>query len=172
MPNRHRILDFIKSLKAMYSATYFLLNIVLFLLYYYVINAILAMQQQGIAISTVPQYAIFLLAISGSMLFTVAIYGFFRTKSINAKYSGTAGGSITMVLGGVISGCGCHAAILYSILAFAIGGSSAYAANLYISHYAAFVFGILIAFNIALFIYYTNKTYAANCALHNKRNKR
>lgn len=164
LQNRGRIRDFIVGLKTIYGATYFLLNIILFLLYYYTINAILAMQQQGVAISTVPQYAIFLLSISGSMLFTVAIYGFFRTRSTNTKYSGTAGGSITMALGGIISGCGCHAAILYSILAFAIGGSSAYAANLYISHYATFVFGILIAFNIALFIYYTNSTYAAICA--------
>lgn len=159
----------LKSLKEIYTAWYIIFNIIVAAAYYSIITYILSIQQHGIPVTSVPLYLIYLLSIVSSITLTIAVYSIKNTRRNNAKVSATSVSAASTLFGGVISGCGCQAAILFNILAVGVGTGEATLINTIVAENAPFIFGTLIIINIFVISYYLEKISSPKCRL--KRNK-
>jgi hypothetical protein len=158
-------MNFAKSLKSIYKPKYIALNIAIAVAYYFVIKYLLSIQQDGIPITTVPVYLIYLLVITSSITFTIAIYSISNTRRNHAKISATSVSAVTTFAGGVLSGCSCQAAILFNVLAFSVGSGEATLVNTIVGENAPILFGIMIILNIFVAGYYLEKLSHPKCKL-------
>ncbi len=142
-----------KKLRRVYSSWYLLLNLVILLVYYLVVQKLLAIQQFGIAFVAAPAYLVILLVVSSSVLMTIAVYTIASSRKKTVGIEEAASSGVTAVLGGIMSGCGCQGAILYSALAAVAGGGEAFAINTVFAEHIALILGALVIFNIALVVY-------------------
>jgi hypothetical protein len=146
--------EFYGRLRKIYSMPYILLNLVILLVYYVVVEKIVALQQFGLIFITAPAYLIILLVVSSSILMTIAAYTIVQSrKAKNLGYGGAVGSCATAVVGGVMSGCGCQGAILYSALAIVAGSGEAFSINTVFSEHIGLILGALVIFNIAFIVY-------------------
>lgn len=143
-----------QNLRKVYSLGYLLLNLIIILIYYEAIERILALQQFGLAFSTAPASLIITLVLSSSVLMTIAIYTILESrKRKGLGYEEAASSCVTAVVGGVMSGCGCQGAIMYSVLAIAFGSGEAYAINTVFSEHIGLILAALTIFNIVFIVY-------------------
>jgi len=161
-------MNFSRSIKAIYKPKYILLNIAIAILYYFLIAYLLSIQQQGIPITSVPVNLIYILAITTSITFTIAIYSIFNTIRNNAKISATSTSVISAVLGGVLAGCGCQAAILFGVLSVALGAGEATLINTIATENATLLFSAMIIINLFVIGYYLNKLSKPVCKIKTK----
>jgi hypothetical protein len=154
-----------KSLKGIYTPKYAAFNIAVAVVYYYLITFILSVQQHGIPVTPVPLYLIYALAAVSSVTLTIAAYSISNTRKNKAKISATSVSAATALAGGVISGCGCQAAILFNVLALGLGGGEATLINTIVSENAPMIFGALIAANLLVTVYYLNKLSKPSCRI-------
>ncbi len=154
-----------KSLKDIYTIKYAAFNVAVAVGYLYLISYLLSIQQNGIPITTVPIYLIYLLSIVSSMTLTIALYSISNTRKNNAKISATSVSAATTVFGGVISGCGCQTAILFNVLAIGVGSGEATLLNTIVSENAPILFAALIAINLFVTIYYLQKLSKPACRI-------
>ncbi len=141
-------------IRSVYDARYLLLNLVVLLAYYLVIEKLLAIQQFGIAFSAAPAYLVIALAVTSSVLMTIAVYTILESRRARGLGAEEAVGSCaTALVGGVLSGCGCQGAIAYSALAIVLGGGEAYAMNTILTEHIALILAALTIFNIAFIVY-------------------
>jgi len=143
-----------RKLRGVYSGWYLLLNLTILLAYYVIIERLLAIQQFGVVFSAAPAYLVVLLAVSSSVLMTVAVYTVMRTRKGRALgYEEGAASGVTALLGGIMSGCGCQGAFLYSGLTILVGSGEAFAVNTVFAEHIGIVLGALTIFNIAFIVY-------------------
>lgn len=143
-----------RALKSVYSLKYLLLNLIILLVYYLLVEKLLSIQSFGIPIATAPVYLILALSLTSSVLMTVAIHSIVQSrKSKKLGYEDAASSCATAVVGGIMSGCGCQGAILYSALALLFGSGEAYAINTVFSEHIGIILAALSIFNIALIVY-------------------
>jgi hypothetical protein len=145
----------IGALKSVYKGKYILLNAAAAAVYYTIIEKMISLQGFGVAIATAPIYMIYAVVLTSSMLLTIGVYLIFNRRA-GASYGGTASGSATALAGGIFGGCGCHSAILYPVLAIAVGGTNAAFVDTLIGIHATAVFAALSLLNIGLMAYYLN----------------
>ncbi len=147
----------LENAKRIYTSRYALLNAASFIGFYYLLEYVLSAQQHGIPISSVPVSMIYALSLSSSFAFTVSI--FYILRSVRNASNITAGGATaaTAVVGGIVSGCGCQAAILSGIIAPLAGAGEATLLSTVVSENASLIFSALIILNIGLGIYYLNR---------------
>lgn len=153
----------LENARKIYTSRYALLNAASFFVFYYALEYVLSAQQHGIPTSSVPISMIYALSLSSSFAFTVSI--FYILRSVR-KASGLTAGSAsaaTAVVGGIVSGCGCQAAILSGIIAPLAGTGEATLLSIAVSENASLIFSALIILNIALGIYYLNRSSAPAC---------
>ncbi len=142
------------KLRGVYSGWYLLLNLAVVLAYYVAVQRILALQQFGIAFSAAPAWLVISLVASSSVLMTIAVYTILNARKGKAMgYGEAAGSGATALLGGVLSGCGCQGALLYSALAVVAGSGEAFAINTVFAEHIGLVLGALAIFNIAFIVY-------------------
>lgn len=158
-------MNFTRSIKGIYRPKYVLLNIAIAVAYYYMIKYLLSIQQNGIPITSVPVYLIYLLVAGSSILLTIAVYSISNTRRNNAKISATSASVVTALAGGVISGCGCQAAILFNILALSIGGGEATLINTVVGEHAFLIFSAMIIINFFVIGYYLQKLSKPGCRI-------
>lgn len=154
-----------KSLKDIYTIKYATFNIAIAVAYYYLITYLLSIQQHGIPITSVPVYLIYLLSIVSSVTLTIALYSAGNTRKNSAKISATSVSAATTLFGGVISGCGCQAAILFNVLAIGVGSGEATLINTIVSENAPVVFFALIVLNLSVIAYYLQKLSKPACRI-------
>jgi hypothetical protein len=147
-----------RKLRSIYGTEYLLLNLVILLVYYIVVQKILALQQFGFAIVTAPVWLMLSLVVSSSVLMTLAIHTVLVSRKGRALGYGEATSSCaTAVVGGVLSGCGCQGTILYSALAVFAGSGEAFAVNTIFAEHIGLVLGALTIFNIVFIVYSFNR---------------
>ena len=143
-----------RNLRRVYSLGYILLNLVIILVYYVAVQKLLAIQQFGIAFSTAPASLIISLVLTSSVLMTIAIHTILESRKVKALgYEGAASSCATAVVGGIMSGCGCQGAIMYSALAIVFGSGEAYAINTVFSEHIGLILAALTIFNIVFIVY-------------------
>lgn len=85
---------------------------------------------------------------------TIAVHSILESRKGRVLgYEEAATSCATAVVGGIMSGCGCQGAILYSALALALGSGEAYAVNTVFSEHIGLILAALAIFNIALIVY-------------------
>ena len=154
-----------QTLKDIYKPKYILLNIAIVTAYYYLITLMLSIQQQGVPITSVDVNLIYILVITASVTLTIAIYSIKNTRRNAAKVSATTVSTISAVAGGVLAGCSCQAAILFSILVLVINGGEAASINAMVSGYANLLYEVMILINLFVIIYYLNKLSNPSCKI-------
>jgi hypothetical protein len=158
-------MNFTKSIKQIYKPKYIILNIAVAVVYYFILQYLLSVQQQGIPFSSVPLYLIYILVATSSVTLTIAIYSLGNTRKNDAKISATSASAITAVAGGIFAGCGCQAAILFNVLAFGIGAGQATLIDTIATENAPYIFLAMIAINLFVTGYYLNKLSKASCKI-------
>ena len=103
------------------------------------------------------------------MTLTIALYSASNTRKNSAKISATSVSAATTLFGGVISGCGCQAAILFNVLAVGVGSGEATLINTIVSENAPIVFLALIALNLSVIVYYLQKLSKPACRIKNEQ---
>lgn len=158
-------INFVKSLKSIYQPKYIALNVAIAVAYYYLIKYLLSIQQKGIPITSVPFYLVYILVVTSSVTFTIAIYSISNTRRNKARYSATSVSAATAVAGGVLAGCGCQAAILFNVLAVSVGAGEATLVNTIITENAPLLFGAMIIINLFVIGYYIEKLSKPACRI-------
>ncbi|MDE1865269.1 MAG: hypothetical protein KGH94_01355 [Candidatus Micrarchaeota archaeon] len=151
-------LGILGSLRSVYSSGYIVLNLLIILAYYLVVEKLLSIQQFGVVFSTAPEYLILSLVLTSSMLLTIGVHTIFESRKVRGLGYEDAGVSCaTAVIGGIMSGCGCQGAILYSGLTIILGSGEAYAVNTVFSEHIGLILAALTIFNIVLIVYSLGK---------------
>ncbi len=153
----------LENARNIYTSRYALLNAASFAVFYYVLEYVLSAQQHGIPISSVSISMIYALSLSSSFAFTVSIFYIFRSVRNASNVPSAGATAATAVVGGIVSGCGCQAAILSSIIAPLAGAGEATLLSTVVSENASLIFSALIIMNIVLGIYYLNRSSAPAC---------
>ena len=154
-----------KSLERIYKPKYVALNLALAVLYYFIIEYLLSLQQNGVPISSVPGYLIYVLAISSSISFTLAIYSVSNTRRNLAKYSASSISAATTLMGGILAGCGCQAAILFNALVIFVGTGEATRVNTIATENSIFIYLAMIIINLFVIVYYLQKLSNPKCRI-------
>lgn len=166
MINTSRILGLVTQI---YKPKYILLNVVIALVYYFVLAYLIKYQNYGVLLFlNVPIYLIYALILTTSILLTISIYSIRNTIRNNAKVSGTALSTITTVGEGIVMGCGCSASLLYNLTVFGLSASETFAISDAITYFAFEITLVLIAINIIATIYYLNKLSDPSCRIKKK----
>ncbi len=155
----------LKELKEIYKPKYIALNIAIAVAYYYIIEYLLSIQQRGIPITSVPVYLIYILVLTSSITFTIAIYSIGNTRRNNAKISASSASVATTLVGGVLAGCGCQAAILFNVLTVSIGTGGATLVNTIVTENAPLIFSAMIIINLFVIGYYLEKLSNPKCRI-------
>lgn len=163
-----RISGIYNSMRRIYTLRYLALNVAIAAAYYLIIRYILAVQEFGISLSTVPIYLLYLLAFTSSALMTVAVYILINGTTRANSYTGSASSAATALAGGVLGGCGCHAAIMYAALAVFLGSGEAVSINTALANNVGALFGALCIINLALFVYYLDNISRGGCKVRRK----
>jgi hypothetical protein len=145
---------FYKNLRKVYGLKYVLLNLIVILVYYLAVEKLLSIQQFGVVFFTAPASLVISLVVTSSVLLTIAIYTILESrKAKKLGYEGAASSCATAVVGGIMSGCGCQGAIMYSVLAIVFGSGEAYAINTVFSEHIGLILAVLTIFNIVFIVY-------------------
>jgi hypothetical protein len=127
--------------------------------------------QGPIALSLVPGYLVYSLVITSSMLITISISSVHRRVIRNASLVGDAVGTMTTVIGGIISGCNCSAPLLFELVTLGIGSSEIVTLNNFISEAQMWIFFSMICLNIVILLYVLNKLSDPSCRIKSKTKK-
>ncbi|MCL5008066.1 MAG: hypothetical protein M1562_02350 [Candidatus Marsarchaeota archaeon] len=150
MPERYRLRGIIELYK---RPNYIALNIVMLLVYYFVITSIIRYQNRGILLLNIPIWTLYLLVISSSMLTTISVFSFINARKASQSF-GTPIGALTVLVGGVLEGCGCSTPLIFGLASFGISTSSLiYSVDL-LSSLSKYIFLGIILINIAFIAYY------------------
>jgi hypothetical protein len=145
------------ALRTVYKPTYIIINIIVAIIYYFLITELVRYQNKGILLLTAPTPLIYALVISASIMFTLGIYAIKNTLRSKRQASASAIGTITTLFTSIITGCGCSAPLLYSITALGLSISEVSSLEVFLVKYTIPIISIMLAINVLLILYYLNK---------------
>ncbi len=158
---------------SIYRPAYITLNVVIAIAYYYVFTYIVRFQNNGILLLSIPQWILYLLVATSSVLFTISIYSIRNTRRNNARISASALGTATTLAGGIIGGCGCSAPLVFSLTALGISAASITPLYLFLADNSTLLFSTMVLINLAVILYYLAKLSSPSCRVgHAARNKK
>ncbi len=161
-----------KTLKTIYiKPRYILLNVISFLVYYYIFASLISYQNYGILLIELPIYLIYVMIGLSSILFTISIYSIKNTIKNQAKISGSSISVITMLLGSFVGGCGCAAPLLYGLSAIGISLSTTSTLAYFINAYVIWIFYAMIFIDAIVIFYYLNKLSERKCVIKKKKQR-
>ncbi len=156
----------LSTLKSIYKPKYILLNLVVFAVYYLLIRSIVVAQEKVfLIVNPFLYYMIYPLAITSSILLTIAVYSIGNTRRNMAKVTASGLSAVTALLGSVIVSCGCAVPILFSLAAIGISSADIIYLNDFFSAYSVELVLIFIFLNLFLTIYYLNKLSKPSCRI-------
>ncbi len=144
-----------KVLKSIYASPYYVaFNAAADVLYYFFFRFVFSLSGTVLLLE-IPNYMIYALALSASMLLTAGAYSVASALSGKGGISDGALSAATTAAGGVIASCGCQAPILGTLL-YAVGFNAIAVSGVLaiVGTYQMLFFTVLIAINL-LFLYYT-----------------
>lgn len=144
---------------------YVLLNIAIAVAYYYLYTTILSYQDFGVALFLLPQYLLYALVATSSVLLTLAIYSVRNTRNNLAKGSSSAIGTATTAIGSVVAGCGCAGSFILGLGAVGITTTDAIALQNFVSANQFALTLSLIAINVVVLVYYIEKLSRPSCRI-------
>ncbi|HVC58422.1 MAG TPA: hypothetical protein VND15_03030 [Candidatus Acidoferrales bacterium] len=161
-------------LRMIYSSpAYVVVNIAAAAFYYFLFRYLLASQNYGIFLLNVPNYLIYALVISSSVLLTLGAYGIKSAFESRSRAVGEQGASAaTTIVGAVISGCAsCQAPFVGSLL-YAFGFNTLTVSSILsgIGGSQELILAAFIVINLAL-IYYSTAKIAEGCKIRPRRRK-
>ncbi|MCL5430157.1 MAG: hypothetical protein M1504_01610 [Candidatus Marsarchaeota archaeon] len=156
------------TIRSVYKPKYILLNIALIAAYWIVYSFIIEAQTIGGLIFTfVPQYLIYALVFTSSILTTISVYAISNTRKNSASVSGNSVSVATILFGGLVGGCGCQTPLLLSFAAI-IGTANAFSLNNFFHDYQVPTTVALLVINLLVIGYYLNKLSTPSCKIRKK----
>ncbi len=137
---------------------YLLTNIIIFLIYYYLIIYLIKLQNRGILLFTsiYSNYLIYLIAISSSILFTISIFLIINSGK-KLSFAGSPISIISSFITSMVVGCGCAFPIFISIIAIVLGSAEATYADVLIANNSSALLIAIILINAVISIYYLSR---------------
>jgi len=154
-----------RTLASIYRPRYVVLNIAVFVVYYYVYFELITYQNLGVFLTNVSGDLLYALVLTSSMLLTIAIYSIKNTRNNRASVSGTTFGTAATLFGGVIGGCGCSVPIISSLALVGLSASEVVSLNNFLADYQNDIFGLMVVANLALIVYYLFRLSSASCRI-------
>lgn len=168
MLERHRLNGIIAIYK---RPGYIILNILILMVYYYLITSIIRYQDMGILIFNVHIWILYLLIISSSFLTTISIFSFINIRR-RSQLLGTPVGALSIIAGGILGGCGCSAPLLFGLISIGITTSSLIYAIDAVSSLSNYLFLSIVIINVIFIVYYIRSIDAYYCKNRVEYNER
>jgi hypothetical protein len=140
---RHRIQSNLRVFETVFrSPKYLALALGGVIVYYFVFNYLVSLNNIGIVINSGPVYFVYLLAITASVLLTLTAYSVSLRLRSGLRKASPMGfvATITPIIGGGVTGCACQAPILYNLLYFV--GLNSFEASGFVTLVAAYALEI------------------------------
>lgn len=155
------------SIRRIYSKPlYIAVNVAIAIFYYYLFDLIVKVQNHGVLLLiSVPQYMIYALIATSSIMLTLAIYSIRNTRANAAKVSSSGFSAFAAVFGGLVSGCGCSAPLMFGLFSIFLGATEAVYLDTFVSDNSIAIMAILISINVVLTLYYLNKFAKPSCKI-------
>jgi heme/copper-type cytochrome/quinol oxidase subunit 3 len=148
-----------------YKPRYLALNVAIAIAYFYFIKYLIAFQDKGVFIASIPVYMLVILSITSAITFTIAIYSINNTRRNQAKITASTTSVLSVVASAMIGGCGCQVSILAGLAGIVAGASGAFALNVVLAENSFYIISAIVAINILLAIYYVNKLSKPACLI-------
>ncbi len=159
------------SVRRIYRPSYAALNVATAVAYYLFFGFLIRYQDYGIFLVNVPAYLEYAVIITASVLLTISVYSIRNTRRNKAKFTASSVSAVTLILGGVLGGCGCAEPLLMGFAALGISSTTLFSLNSLISSFSVQVFFAMAAVNIAIIVYYLNKLSKQSCIVKPKKSK-
>ncbi len=153
------------TIKRVYGPFYIGLNAVIAIFYYILLIKLVAIQNHGFVITSIPKYMLAILSITSAITLTIAIFSIGNTRRNSAKATASTASIGSVIVGGLVTGCGCQVSILASLIGVIAGSSGAVAANIAIADNAVYIIAAIILLNIFMAIYYLDKLSKPACII-------
>ncbi len=157
-------LDIFKSIYR--KPKYIALNVAAFIIYYYIMHAIVLLNNPIILFSSnLAEYAFYGVVLTSSVLITLAVFSAFNTRNNMAKLSASTSGSVVAVASSFAVSCGCGFSALSYLAILGIGSGAIVSIDSTIADYETPLLIIALIINIVIVAYYTNKLSNPACKL-------
>ena len=147
---------------------YIILSIFIAVVYYCVLTFLIRYQNYGILLVTLPTYLIYLLIATSAVLLTLSVYSFRNTRKNMAEVSASSVGTVAVLVGGLIGGCGCAEPLVLGLSVLGLSISTTTALDYVLTIYSTAIFCIMIIANAAVILYYLNKFSKPSCRIKPK----
>lgn len=154
--------------KALYvrKPKYIALNVAAFLIYYFVMRSIVLSDNKIILFNnTISEYLFYLIAITSSVIVTLAVYAAFNTRNNKAKVSAPVSGSAIALAGSFAVSCGCSFSALSYLAVIGLSTGSIIGLDTTIANYETPLMLVALILNIVILGYYANKLSKPSCAI-------
>ena len=149
---------------------YIALNIAAFFIYYFVMRSIVLIDNKIILFNNnASEYLFYLIAITSSVLVTLAIYSAFNTKNNRAKVSAPVSGSAVALAGSFAVSCGCSFSALSYLAVIGLSSGSIISLDTTIANYETPLMLAALALNLVILGYYSSKLSKPSCAIRKPR---
>ncbi|MEM0201645.1 MAG: hypothetical protein QXR73_00510 [Candidatus Micrarchaeaceae archaeon] len=145
---------------------YIALNLAAFLAYYFIMEGIVLFDNKIILFNNIiSEYIFYLIAITSSVLVTLAVYSAFNTRNNNAKLSAPVSGSVIALAGSFAVSCGCSFSALSYLAVIGLSAGSIISLDTTIANYETPIMFVALILNIAMLGYYANKLSKPVCVI-------
>jgi len=160
------------SIRHIYSPRYIALNIAAAVIYYFIFGFLIRYQNYGILLISVPVLLVYAVIASASVLLTVSVFSIHNTRRNQAKVAASSLSAVTLVVGGVLGGCGCAEPLIFGLGTLGISSSTLFSVNAVLTAYASQIFIAMVLVNLILILYYLNKLSKPACMVRPRARKR
>ncbi|MCL4404733.1 MAG: hypothetical protein M1544_02395 [Candidatus Marsarchaeota archaeon] len=161
----------VKVLSSIYKKPKYLgLNAVAFIIYYYIMHGIVLINNKIILFSgTIAEYTFYAIAITSSILITIAVFSVFNTRNNKAKISASASGSAIALASSFAVSCGCSFSSLSYLAVLGLSSGALISLDNAIANYETPLLLAALVVNILIIIYYVNKLSNPACSLKGRK---
>ncbi len=165
-----RILGTLKNIYLRHPR-YIALNAAAAVAYYLLFTFLIRYQNYGIFLLSVPWYLVYAMIFTASMLLTISVYSVRNTRRNRAEFTASTASAATLVIAGVLGGCGCSESLVFGLAALGISSSSLFSADAILVSVSVQISAALLAVNVLILLYYLNKLSKPSCAIRQGRKR-
>jgi hypothetical protein len=162
----------LKTLESIYikKPKYIALNVVALVAYYFIMQSIVLLNNKIILFNgTISEYAFYGIAVTSSLLVTIAVFSTFNTRNNKAKISASASSGILAVAGSFAVSCGCSFSALSYLAVLGISSGSIISIDNGIANYETPLILAALLLNVIIITYYLNKLSKPVCSIRSSR---
>ncbi|MCL5680188.1 MAG: hypothetical protein M1465_02520 [Candidatus Marsarchaeota archaeon] len=152
---------------------YIALNAIALVAYYFIMRSLVLLNNKIILFNgAISQYAFYSIAITSSVLVTIAVFSAFNTRNNKAKVSASASGSAIAVAGSFAVSCGCSFSMLSYLAVLGISSGSIISIDGAIATYQTPLILAALLLNVIIIAYYFNKLSKPICSIKSARRRK